>query len=527
MVTTASLDELADAVIQTPFSPSKGFLDSYLAPLGNNPHKSTNPGDETTVHVFTDKHNKPAEVLMFLYTNKQPTITNRRGYTLLGEYFNLWMDSNTTSFAEDKLRGTRASICCDFITPEFTDMPPGVVRNSVNSMKMLMKLQDETENRFNRFAPVSALNSSLVRPSITGQDAVVTVLNTPRLFNCDHVKLANIKPDTDFDKDPIPPSVMKRSAAQAKALSLGINNPLWLDDLPDSRGFYSASMDHHNARNCIFVVEPRVYDVDGKFVNVTSYDATIGDRQLVLAHCHLKMWHFEPNKQRNVGNHSRTYHVVINTLHLLRSSPDERKRELINSLKGLCLENAAESSAASTSTIAREPGPLASGGTSKAISSSGPTASAAVAVDGVAAPKPFVSRDSTDAGEQVTVTEIPAAAMSSSKHNHAAGGVAKSTESQPDVKVAVVPSDVDLNSACSSDSKEDSGPVSSFEGQTTPGFPLNVAAEGSDPCGPSRKRRSRSNGNGAQALQEEMSLPVKRLGDPPVSGVKAKQSRHN
>ncbi|KAK1234011.1 hypothetical protein PQX77_002802 [Marasmius sp. AFHP31] len=506
METTASLDELAEAVIQTPFSPGREFLDSYLAPLGSNPRKSTDPGDETTVHVFTDKHNKPAEVLMFLYTNKQPTITNRRGYTLLGEYFNLWMDSNTTSFAEDKLRGARASICCDFITPEFTNMPPSVVRNSVNSMKMLMKLQNETENRFNRFAPVSALNSPLVRPSITGQDAVVTVLNTPRLFNCDHVRLTNGKIDTDFDKDPIPPSVMKRSAAQAKALSLGIHNPLWLDDLPDSRGYYSASMDQYNAKNCIFVVEPQIYDVNGDFVNVTSYDATIGDRQLVLAQCSLKMWHFEPNKQRNIANHSRTYHVVINALHLLSTTPDQRKRKLIDSLKPLCRrESSAEvsqpSSTANTSGLA----PATVNEPSGTVNDPGPSLSVPVAVERADAPETSVSLALTHANEQVTGTDVANSVAPSDKDKLVAGSNVELTKTQLDVDGFGLPPN----------------------GQAIPGSSSNVAAEGSSSCGHTRKRRSRSNGGGAQSSQEETSLPVKRIADSPVPSVKAKQSRHN
>ncbi|KAK1222379.1 hypothetical protein PQX77_014775 [Marasmius sp. AFHP31] len=510
MATTASLEELVEAVVQTSFSPGKEFIDSYLAPLGNNPRKSTDPADETTVHVFTDKHNKPAEMLMFLYTNKQPTITNRRGYTLLGEYFNLWMDSNTTSFAEDKLRGTRASLCCDFITPEFTDIPPAVIRNSVNSMKMLMKLQSETENRFNRFAPVSALNSSLIRPSITGQDAVVTVLNTPRLFNCDHMRLTNGKVDTDFDKDFTPPSVMKRSAAQAKALSLGIRDPVWLDDLPDSRGFYAASMDQHNARNCIFVVQPKVYDADGKFVDVTSYDAIIGDRQLVLAHCHLKMWHFEPNKQRNIGNHSRTYHVVINNLHLLRTTPDQRKRELVELVKSLSRRgNDPEGSLLSTGNSlgrdARGPELVPAGEASAAVHDTGGFVSSApetmnkAAISGLS-----VSQTSVNTNERYGVgTEASTGVPSVDKLHQAAEENIEQTETE----------------------SKFNHPVSSSSDQVAASS-TKAVAESPDDAEPVRKLRPHSNTNGVSTSQEGAFSPAKRVADSPLSSAKPKQSRH-
>ncbi|KAK1220855.1 hypothetical protein PQX77_016334 [Marasmius sp. AFHP31] len=501
MATTASLDELAEAVIRTPFSPGKDFIDSYLAPLGNNPRKSTDPADETTVHVFTDKHNKPAEALMFLYTNKQPTVTNCRGYSLLGEYFNLWIDSNTTSFPEDKLHGTRASVCCDFITPEFTHMPPAVIRNSINSMKMLMKLQNETENRFNRFAPVTALNSSLVRPSITGQDAVVTVLNTPRLFNCDHMRLNNSKIDTDFDKDPTPPSVMKRSAARAKALTLGIHNPVWIDDLPDSRGFYAASMDQHNARNCIFVIQPKVYDADGKFVDVTSYDAVIGDRQLVLAHCHLKMWHFEPNKQRNVGNHSRTYHVVINALHLLRTTPDERKRELINSVNSLShRDNNVEVQLAPTSKVSgkdsRGPGPATAIESTTVSGSGDPNPPAPVAADDGPPSGPELPDKSESRG---IVTEVNTGVASPSNSDRAV--------------------DIKFDSTESGDATDQSLPSTSS--QTT----SHVVSGDPNISEPVRKLRP-PNSNGTMISQEKTSLPVKRVVDSPLSSSKSKQPRH-
>ncbi|KAL0059788.1 hypothetical protein AAF712_013429 [Marasmius tenuissimus] len=334
MGSTASLEELATAISNSPFAPGRNFGTTYLAPIGgSNPRKSTDPTDEPSVYVFTDTYNRPAVIPMFLFANKLPTVSNQRSFTQLGEYFNLWIDSNMTTFSQDKLKGARASLCCDFLTPDLTNVPTNVVQNSINSMKTLYNIHEGTEAWFNRFAPVSSVTSSLVRNSITGQDAVVTVLHTPRLFDCGSVRLNGLGMKASFDNDVLPPSVMKQRHAEKRANNKGITSPIWLDDLPDSRGLYGATMDKLNAHKCIYLTPPNVRDFNGNVISPVSYESSIVDRQLVLAECHLKMWHFEPNRQKKINYHSRIYHVVIKDLHLLRLVPDERKRQLIASIE--------------------------------------------------------------------------------------------------------------------------------------------------------------------------------------------------
>ncbi|KAL0576756.1 hypothetical protein V5O48_005221 [Marasmius crinis-equi] len=321
MTSTASLADLAAVVARLPSSPGRGWFDNYLAPSSLNPRKSTDPGDDSNVYVFVDKHNHTALISMFLYTNTLSPTSKKRSFTQLGEYFNLYYDDNMQTFPEDKFKSTRLSLCCDFVESR-AEIPDEVWRNSSNALKSLRKLQKDAEARLNRQALVESIPSSLIRPSITGQDAAVTVLHSEKLFNLESVRLSNVNNSLD--------GVMKQTHAIANAQSMNIVNPVWLHDMPDSRGLYKATLHEMNAANCIFLQVPDIYDLDGVLIQPADYQAVIGDRQLVFVECSLKMWHFAPGKTRTA--HSRVYHSVVKEMHLLRTEPDEHKASIMRKL---------------------------------------------------------------------------------------------------------------------------------------------------------------------------------------------------
>ncbi|KAL0578982.1 hypothetical protein V5O48_003022 [Marasmius crinis-equi] len=339
MTDAASLQDLALAVNASRVAPGRAFFDTYLGPPSNNPQKSTDPIGDAAVYTFMDKFNTPAVLAVFLLTNTLPSVTSQKSFSQIGEYFNLFLDNKTNAFQLTKLRNARMTLCTDFVPEGQRDAPKEVVSNSVKAQNTLRKLQDMTEERFNRWAFVPVVKHGLVRPSNTGQDVMVTVLYSPRLFDCGALSAAGpaSTSDDDFDKPLAPPSSTKKADALKRARTKGIDSPEWLDSLPDSNGRYDATIRNLAATECIFVVTPEVYDYDGVIIPPTAYSASIGDRQ----------WQFAPGDGRT--NHDRIYHLEISRLHLLRASPDQRKRDLVVYFQNLSAVAAASTSATSGS----------------------------------------------------------------------------------------------------------------------------------------------------------------------------------
>ncbi|KAL0570960.1 hypothetical protein V5O48_011000 [Marasmius crinis-equi] len=346
---TASLQELAIAVNESPFAPGKTFFE-YLGPSSNNPQKSTDPIGDAPIYTFTDKFNAPATLALFLLSNTLSSVTNKRSFTQTGEYFSLFLDNKSSTFPITKLRNARMTLCADFVPEGQRDTPKEVISNSTKAMNTLRKIQDLTEERFNRWAYVPTVNYGLLRDSNTGHDVMVTVLHSSRLFDCASVNMAtstqSSSTDDDFDKPLAPPSSVKKKDALARARAQGIESPIWMEDLPDSMGRYDTTTRNLAARECIFLMTPEIYDFDGNLIPPTSYSASIGDRQLMLAECYIKMWQFAPGDGRST--HDRIYHMEIKRLHLLRPAADPQKRRLVTYYRQLQAPNVAASSTPSS-----------------------------------------------------------------------------------------------------------------------------------------------------------------------------------
>ncbi|KAL0579824.1 hypothetical protein V5O48_002176 [Marasmius crinis-equi] len=280
MTDTSTLQELALAVNASRFAPGKTFFDSYLGPPSNNPQKSTDPGGDGTVYTFVDKFNAPATLAIFFLSNTLASVTSKKTLTQTGEYYNLYIDNKTTSFALSRLRNARMTLCADFVPEGQMSAPKEVVSNSIKAMNTLRRIQDMTEERFNRWANVPVVNYGLIRPSITGQDVMVAVLHSQRLFDCGSVSAATAVRKTSAGS-------AKRSDALKRAAAR--DSPTWLESMPDSLGRYESTIHNLTASECIFVVTPDIYDYDGNVIPPTAYSAEIGDRQFMLAECHIKM----------------------------------------------------------------------------------------------------------------------------------------------------------------------------------------------------------------------------------------------
>ncbi|KAL0568284.1 hypothetical protein V5O48_013703, partial [Marasmius crinis-equi] len=277
--------------------------------------------------------------------NTRPSMVKDKAYTQLSEYFNLYIDEDVPYFPEDKLKLCRALLCVDSIKKGTPGVPPGIAQMSQDTIKCCLKIQLETERRFNRYNAVAEVQSPLVRNSRTGDDSYVLLFQTKKLFNLHATRgstMDSLSVDP-FEHDEISPSVVKQSRINEMLADGNIDDPLFLDDLSDPRGLWENTIRGLNAYRSILVDKPKIYDTNGSLIHPSNYAEEILDGQLLLAECSLTMWNFagSKTKPRKTGSfaskeptNGRVYHITIEELHLLDLEPDEHKARLVDQLRG-------------------------------------------------------------------------------------------------------------------------------------------------------------------------------------------------
>ncbi|KAL0574711.1 hypothetical protein V5O48_007242 [Marasmius crinis-equi] len=337
-MTVASLEQLFDTVDALPTKAGKSYF-SYLAPLSNNPRRTPNSAQQDSLYTFVDTLGTPARMHTFMQANTRPSMGKEKAHTQLTEYFNLFIDEDTTFFAEDKLKLCRALLCVESVT-NTSGIPSGIVQMSQDTIKCCLKIQSETERRFNRYNAVADLQSPLVRSSRTGEDNYVLMFQTKKLMNLSAARgsaISSLSMDP-FDQDEISPSVLKQNRVNEMLAESGIDDPLFLDDLSDPRGLWESTIRGMNAPRCILVEQPKIYNSAGELIHPSNYAEEIQDGQLLLAEISFSMWNFSGSKMKPKKSgtfapkelsNGRVYHITIEELHLLDPQPDEHKAWLI------------------------------------------------------------------------------------------------------------------------------------------------------------------------------------------------------
>ncbi|KAL0572829.1 hypothetical protein V5O48_009140 [Marasmius crinis-equi] len=329
MTSVASLEQLLDTVNALPTKAGRSYF-SYLAPLSNNPRRLPNSSPQDSFFTFVDTQGKPARMHTFMKANTRPSmIKDNKAHTQLTEYFNLYTDEDQPYFFEDKLKMCRALLCVESIEKDSPGIPLGVVNMSQDTIKCCLKIQSETEKRFNRYNAVFELQSPLTHKLINLRAARGSV------ESC-----LSIDP---FEQDEISPSVLKQNRINELLANGAIDDPLFLDDLSDPRGLWENTIRGMNARRSILVEKPKIYNTAGELIHPSTYAEEIQDDQLLFAEISLSMWNFTGSKARpkktsnypsKEASSRRVYHITIEEMHLLDPEPDEHKAWLIQHLKG-------------------------------------------------------------------------------------------------------------------------------------------------------------------------------------------------